>query len=222
MGIKRRKSSEWTDVTVLKRCTGSGWIDITTSRRYNGREWVPLWRPSGTYTGTYAPTEYASYYMAGSERITSGIPEAGGMPVIIQGSGSGRSDSIVSTMIFFPIDDIREDLYDAQIISVSLSVLCVQASTRITGAYLLLHCGGGLDHCPEEWDGSDGGDADTGTPRVYENETFSVALNNAVAEGMRDGTVKYLAFNAAGLPDYRYFGLFDASCLRLNIQYKYI
>ena len=71
MGIRRKKSSEWTDATVLRRYTGSEWVDVATSRRYNGTEWVPLWRPAGTYTKSYYPAEYASYYVTSSERILS-------------------------------------------------------------------------------------------------------------------------------------------------------
>lgn len=221
MGIKRRTSSAWTDAAVLKRYTGTGWVDVSTSRRYNGKEWVPLWRPTGTYTGTYEPVEYASYYTASSQRIDAGIPEINGMPAIIQGSGNGKESGNISTMVFFPADRIKEDLYDSQIISASLQIRCYRSVAPVAGTYLLLHYGGGLEGCPDTWDGTDSGDADSGTPRVYEDTVVSVQLNTAVTNGLRDGTVKFLAFNSSGLPDYMYYGLFDASYLRLNIQYKY-
>ena len=222
MGIKRRRSAtEWTDAILLKRYTGSDWTDVTVSRRYNGSEWKPLWRPAGTYTGSYTPTEYASYYMSDSQRITSGIPSANGMPVIIQGSSTGKASGIVSTMLFFPSDTIMDDLYDSTILSASLELTCIRSSSSVTGTYLLLHYGGGITACPQTWDGTDSGDADSGTPRIFENGTVSVALNSAVSAGLRSGKVKYIALNAAGLSDSRYYGQFDASSVRLNIQYKY-
>lgn len=219
MSIKRRVNGQWQKSNTLKRYNGSEWQNATTAKRYDGSRWVPLWRESGTFIKYYSPAEYASYRISDGTRLT-GVTETNGMPRIIQGSPDGSESSMISTMIFFPLDDITEDLHDAEITRISLE------SKRLSSAYgtlegnVILHYGGGYTSCPAGWNGSDKGDADSVSPYYYPDQSINIDLDRIVGEELRDGTATFISFNAIGLPGINYYSEYDASLTRLKIIYR--
>ena len=219
MSIKRRTGSSWEKTGAIKRFTGTEWVEASTACRRTDGQWIDIWQPSGSFTSSYELSDYASYRIATGERITD-MPTCNGVPVLMQGSPDESSNTIVSTMMFFPTELMRNDLHDATLNYAVLELTCVDMSAPGVPGYLLLHYGSGYSECPAEWDGTDSGDADSGSPTVMfsRTSTYNVSLN--VVKGLLDGSVDFLALNAISRRDYSYYMLFDASSARLILHYS--
>lgn len=219
MSITRRTNNGWEKVNTLRRYTSNGWQNVTTAKIYHDNQWMTAWRESGTFSKTYYPTEYASYNIASTKRVTD-ITVTNDMPRMVQGSPSNTYGSIISTMIFFPLETIRNDLHDATISNVYLYLKRLSTRDDFPHGYVLIHYGGGFESCPENWDGSDSGDADSGTPYMTPDESKRITLNRAVGEGFRDGSVTFISLNAIGRKEGSCYNEFDASYTRLTINYS--
>lgn len=219
MSIKRMTANGWHRSGTFKRYTGTEWATTSTACRREGGQWIDIWQPSGSFTKSYELTQYASYTMANGQRVTN-VPLHSGTPVLMQGSSTGKTSDIVSTMMFFPTELMRNDLHDATLNYAVLELTCVDMSAPGVPGYLLLHYGSGYSECPAEWDGTDSGDADSGSPTVMfsRTSTYNVSLN--VVKGLLDGSVDFLALNAISRRDYSYYMLFDASSARLILHYS--
>lgn len=219
MSIKRRTGSSWQKTGSVKRFNGTAWETVSTSCRRTDGQWRNIWLPSGNFTSTYELTDYASYRISTGERITD-VPMYNGAPVLMQGSPDEKLSTIISTLMFFPTDRIRNDLHDATLNSAVLRFKCVDTASHSSPAYALIHYGNAFSACPETWDGTDKGDADSTSPSVTYSRNGSYSLNLSVIRGLLDGKTTFLALNAASRPEDMFFFSADPASVTLTLTYS--
>lgn len=224
MSIKRYSGSAFADVTARKRFDGASWTDLTVGKRYDGANWVDLWDTSSdsddsaastpqTYTKTYSLSSAQIYWGSGNKDNQSGSI----IDLIVGSYGASKSTSR-RTLMFFPLSTIKSDLSGATISKVEMYLH--RRNTSHGNASSNLHVKyGTYSSAPTAWDGSDSGAADSSTPAFTRGQAKWVTLNNAIGEGLRDGTVKCLALDADTNYNLAAYGRYVRSETKLRITY---
>ncbi len=215
MSLKRYNGSLWGDLGTRKRYTGTEFKELKFGKRYDGHSWVELWSSVGTYTKTYELSDYDTYYLKHSSNA-----EQKWKGQFAQGCADSDFPNLCyGAMLFFPLEQIAEDLSGSVIDSISIYLERVAQPHGMNNGSLLIHYGSKLTSPPSTWDGTDSGDADAGTPTLGLGQGSWFPLNIAVGEGLRDGRVTFLSMNASNRTGIYYYILFNASKTKLKITY---
>lgn len=223
MSIKRYSGTAFVDVATRKRWNGSAWVDLTIGKRYDGSAWVDLWSSSGgggdtptvkTYTKTYNLSSAQIYWGSGSKDNQSGSV----IDLIVGSYGSSKSTTR-RTLMFFPLSTIKSDLAGATISKVELYLSRRNDSHGSATSNLHVKYGT-YSSAPTTWTGADSGAADSGTPTFTRGQAKWITLNNAIGNGLRDGTVKCLALDADTNYSLSAYGRYVRSSTKLRITYK--
>lgn len=222
MAIKRYSGSDFAEISKRKRWDGSSWVDLNVGRRWDGSKWVDLWSSSGggdtptvqTYTKTYNLSSAQIYWGSGSKDN-----QLGSVIDLIVGSYGGSKSTTRRTLMFFPLGTIKSDLSGATISKVELYLSRRNDSHGSATSNLYVKYGT-YSSAPTTWDGSDSGNADSGTPTYTRGQGKWITLNNAIGSGLRDGTVKCLALDADTNYSLSAYGRYVRSATKLRITYK--
>lgn len=223
MSIKKYSGTAFTDVSTRKRWSGSAWIDLTVGKRWSGSAWVDLWSSTPEPTPTPTPTTYTKTYALSSAQIYWGSgskdnQSSSGSDCIV-GSYDGTKAKTRRTMLFFPLSTIKTDLTGATISKVELYLHRRNDNhgSAISSLYVKY---GNYASAPSTWDGSDSGNADSGTPTFTRGEDKWITLNNSIGTGLRDGTVKCLILDADTNYNLSAYGRYVRSEVKLRITYS--
>lgn len=226
MAIKRYSGSTFADVASRKRFDGTNWVDLTIGKRWNGSSWVDLWSEDSSGSGDTGDTETKTYtktYNLSSAQIYwgSGSQDNQSSSVIdlIVGSHGGTKATTRRTLMFFPLSTIKSDLAGATISKVEL-YLHRRNTTHGNASSSLYAKYGTYSSAPTTWTGADSGAADSGTPTFTRGHAKWITLNNAIGNGLRDGTVKCLALDADTNYNMAAYGRYVRSETKLRITYK--
>lgn len=223
MSIKKYSGTAFTDVSSRKRWNGSAWVDLTVGKRWNGSAWVDLWSVTPTPTPTPTPTTYTKTYALSSAQIYWGSGnkdnQSDSVIDLIVGSYGGTKATTRRTLMFFPLSTIKSDLSGATISKVELYLQRRNTSHGNASSSLYAKYGT-YSSAPTTWTGTDSGNADSGTPTFTRGQAKWITLNNAIGNGLRDGTVKCLALDADTNYSLSAYGRYVRSSTKLRITYK--
>lgn len=130
MGIFIRDNDKWTEINDFSRYVGGQWQSAQLSR-YNGSQWELLWPMHFPYTVQYSLSGYVTYAQKGLDLVTYNY--------LSVGSTGGYFGVYYDTLMFFPLEQMRQDIGGA--LSITDASLTLHRRTNDQGedrAYITL------------------------------------------------------------------------------------
>lgn len=212
MAIKAFNGTDFAAVSAVKIHNGTAFEDISqVNARVNG-QWQRIFPASQTFTKTYSLSDGAIYWGTGGKETSYSSQ-------LIVGSYEGSKATARRTLMFFPLSAIKEDLKNAQIVSVELYLKRLNTAHGEGSCHTCIKMHN-YSSAPSRWeDGPDSGAADSGTPVFTRGQEKWVTLLNSVGEGLRDGIIKGLCLDADSNYALSRYGRFSKASTKLRITY---
>lgn len=212
MAIKAHNGTAFAAVQNVKIHNGAGFEDVSQVKAYTKGAWQKIFPTSQTYTKTYALSDAEIYWGTGGK-------ETGYSSQLIVGSYSSSNATARRSLMFFPLSQINSDLEGADIVSVELYLKRLNTTHGEANCYTCIKTHS-YSSAPSRWEnGTDTGNADSGTPVFTRGQAKWVTLLASVGNGLRDGTVKGLCLDADSNYALSRYGRFDRSAVKLRITY---
>lgn len=213
MAIKIHNGTQFKDISDVKIKNGAAFSDVARVKTKVGGAWQTVWErnTAKTYTKDYAIGSTQIYWGTGGK-------EDDYKDQLIQGSYNSSLATSRRTLMMFPASTIAADLSGATIVSVQLYLKRVSSSHGNESCALCVKTHN-YSSLPSRWDGTDTGNADSGSPSFTRGQAKWITLSNSVAEGFRSGTVKGLCLDADATYSMGHYGRFQKSGTVLRITY---
>lgn len=213
MAIKTYNGTGFVSVSAVKVKDGTEFSDVKQVNAYKDGKWQKVFPTAKQYTKTYSLSEAEIYWGTGGK-------ETGYSSQLIVGSYGGGNQTARRSLMFFPVSTVKSDLKDAQIVSVRLYLKRLDTTHGEEDCHTCIKTHN-YSSAPSRWEnGTDSGNADSGTPTFARGEGKWVDLLNSVGEGLRDGSIKGLCLDADSDYTLSRYGRFERSSVKLRITYS--
>ena len=215
MAIKVHNGTAFADVIDVKVHNGTNWEDPKEVRVFNGTDWNKVW-PTTVPVETLTTTWNVSGIWTYGGNTDSIWPEYKNAP--IQGSYNGSKSTARRSILLFPYASIQTALAGATIEKVELYLKRLSSSHGASTAYACIKMHN-YSAKRTAWDGTDLGNADSGSPSFTRGQARWIELKTFVGEKLRDGTIKGLCLDADTNYDLSRYIKYDDN-IQLRITYS--